>query len=309
MRPDQPDIATVERDTAGPMNDLPEPATPPGDRYVWAVVRLSLGWIFLWGFLDKTFGLGVDTERADAWLDGASPATGFLAFGTRGPFAEAFQGMAGSVLVDWLYMLGLLALGVALVLGIGLRVAAVAGSTLLVMIWSAGLWPERNPFMDEHLIYSLVLVGLAVANAGDTWASADGGAASAWCGAGPPCAEPAWPAPAGTCSSASVADSCMQWRLPPRPRAQHARRFARRGIAWNIWCPRVALQTKLQGGSVRWEWRQPPCDSRETAARGHRRGYKRGRAASPARSHDPGSAGADSAGVSGPDHPLIEDRE
>ena len=51
-------------------------------------------------------------------------------------------------------MLGLLGIGVALILGIGMRVAAVAGALLLVLMWTAVLPPENNPFMDDHLIYA-----------------------------------------------------------------------------------------------------------------------------------------------------------
>lgn len=138
-------------------------------RHVWAVARLSLGWIFAWSFLDKAFGLGRATGASDAWINGGSPTAGFLTFGTSGPLTDEFQRLAAAPWVDGLYMLGLLGIGMALILGIGLRVAAGAGVTLLGLIWVAGLWPERNPFMDEHIIYALVLVGLALTNAGETW--------------------------------------------------------------------------------------------------------------------------------------------
>ena len=42
------------------------------------LARISLGWVFLWAFLDKTFGLGYATESKDAWIDGGSPTFGFL---------------------------------------------------------------------------------------------------------------------------------------------------------------------------------------------------------------------------------------
>jgi thiosulfate dehydrogenase (quinone) large subunit len=29
--------------------------------YVWAVARISIGWVFLWAFLDKAFGWGFAT--------------------------------------------------------------------------------------------------------------------------------------------------------------------------------------------------------------------------------------------------------
>lgn len=166
--PSTSDTEAVDEKIAGP----PPSATPApvrGAAYVWALTRLSLGWIFLWSFLDKAFGLGVATPRAEAWVNGTSPTSGFLASGTRGPLAGVFQPMAGAAWADGLYMLGLLGLGVALILGIGLRIAAVAGVTLLALIWAAQLWPERNPFMDRHVIYALVLVGLALDRAGDTW--------------------------------------------------------------------------------------------------------------------------------------------
>jgi len=49
-----------------------------------------------------------------------------------------------------------------------MRIAAAAGATMLVFMWSAALPPDNNPFMDYHLVYALVLVGLALIGAGKT---------------------------------------------------------------------------------------------------------------------------------------------
>ena len=65
-------------------------------------------------------------------------------------------------------MAALLAIGVALMLGIGMRLAAGAGALLVVMMWTAVLPPANNPFMDDHLIYAAVLVLLALLGAGKT---------------------------------------------------------------------------------------------------------------------------------------------
>jgi thiosulfate dehydrogenase (quinone) large subunit len=137
-------------------------------RYVWATARLSLGWVFLWAFLDKTFGLGHETASKQAWINGGHPTQGFLKMGTKGPFAGLYHHIAGAAWADWLFMIGLAGIGAALVLGIGMRVAASAGVLLLVMMWSAVLPPANNVFMDDHLIYALLIVGLALASAGDT---------------------------------------------------------------------------------------------------------------------------------------------
>lgn len=137
-------------------------------RYLFAGLRIALGWIFLWAFLDKMFGWGFATETEDAVVNGGSPTEGFLSFGTSGPFADFYQDIAGATWADVLFMVGLAGIGVALLAGIGIRVAAVTGGLLLVLMWTAVLPPENNPFMDDHLIYAGVLALLAVVNAGDT---------------------------------------------------------------------------------------------------------------------------------------------
>ena len=51
-----------------------------------AVLRLATGFIFLWAFLDKLFGLGYSTKSANAWIHGGSPTNGFLSHVAVGPF-------------------------------------------------------------------------------------------------------------------------------------------------------------------------------------------------------------------------------
>jgi thiosulfate dehydrogenase [quinone] large subunit len=148
-------------------------------RYTLALTRLGLGWVFLWAFLDKLFALGFATGRDAetgvvdrfgdaAWINGGSPTEGFLKFGADGPFKGFYNGIAGDAWTNWLFMGGLLAIGLALTLGVAMRIAAGAGALMLVMMWSAVLPPENNPFMDDHLIYALVLVVLALTAAGKT---------------------------------------------------------------------------------------------------------------------------------------------
>lgn len=134
----------------------------PTYKYAWhmlALARVMIGFVFLWAFLDKTFGLGFATEASKSWLNGGSPTTGFLQFGVNpeSPFASVFSSLAGMAWVDWLFMIGLLGIGLALILGIGLRIAAVAGTLLLVMMWAAVLPLENNPVVDDHLVYAVVI--------------------------------------------------------------------------------------------------------------------------------------------------------
>jgi thiosulfate dehydrogenase [quinone] large subunit len=137
-------------------------------RYVLAGLRIALGWTFLWAFLDKLFGLGHETTSKAAWINGGSPTKGFLKNGAAGPFTDFYHSIAGAGWTNWLFMLGLAGIGIALITGVGIRVAAASGTLLLLMMWSVVLPPENNVFMDDHLIYAGLLVALALTSAGDT---------------------------------------------------------------------------------------------------------------------------------------------
>lgn len=159
-----------------------------------ALLRLSIGFVFLWAFLDKFFGLGYSTPGARAWINGGSPTKGFLSHVDVGPFQSAFNAIAGTWWADTLFMLGLLGIGLAVMSGVFLNVSAIVGSLMMVLMWAAE-WPlaqftssgeltgSTNPFMDYHLIYALVLIVLAVLGAGryfgiaPWWARVTGGKA------------------------------------------------------------------------------------------------------------------------------------
>lgn len=145
--------------------DLGRPSV--ADR-VWAVTRIALGFVFAWAFVDKLFGLGYATPAERAWVNGGSPTTGFLG-GVEGPFSGVYQAISGQAWADWLFMAGLLGIGVALLAGVAMRIAAAAGALLLVLMWTAVLPIVNNPFLDDHLVYALVLVGLAAAGADRVW--------------------------------------------------------------------------------------------------------------------------------------------
>ncbi len=136
------------------------------EQYAGAAVRLALGWTFIWAFMDKLLGLGYSTASENSWVNGGSPTSGFLSYATAGPLAAFYQDLAGNTAVDALFMFGLLMLGVALILGIGMRIAAVAGSALMLLMWSSRLPPENNPIIDDHIVYMFVLVLLAFVGAG-----------------------------------------------------------------------------------------------------------------------------------------------
>ncbi|MEV8433256.1 hypothetical protein [Streptomyces chartreusis] len=145
-----------------------------------ASLRLLTGFVFLWAFLDKTFGFGYATPSGKGWIDGGSPTKGFLSGVAAGPMESTFHDWAGAMWADWLFMPGLLGVGLALILGIGLRLAAIAGTLMMALMWVAE-WPpakhlsdgspsmSTNPFADYHVVYAVVLIALAAVGAGAVW--------------------------------------------------------------------------------------------------------------------------------------------
>ncbi len=131
-------------------------------KIVFTSLRLVMGFIFLWAFLDKTFGLGFATTSAKAWINGGSPTTGFLTGAVKGPFAEFFHGLAGVAIVDWMFMLGLLFVGLTLILSKYVKWGCAAGASMMLLMYLATLFPENNPVVDEHIVYALVLALIAI---------------------------------------------------------------------------------------------------------------------------------------------------
>ncbi|PIW36581.1 MAG: hypothetical protein COW24_04450 [Candidatus Kerfeldbacteria bacterium CG15_BIG_FIL_POST_REV_8_21_14_020_45_12] len=137
---------------------------------VWAALtRITLGLIMLWAFIDKVFGLGFATVSGKSWLDGVSPTAGFLQHGASGPFTSLYNAIGGTLVVDWLFMLGLLLIGLALILGVAMRLACYSAALLFLLMWSAVLPPKNNPILDDHIVYLLVVLWLNSVNAGNTW--------------------------------------------------------------------------------------------------------------------------------------------
>jgi thiosulfate dehydrogenase [quinone] large subunit len=120
-----------------------------------AVLRISLGFIFLWAFVVKV----------PVWLAGSSPAAGFLENGTSGIFSDFFVSLAYSPIVNFLYMFGLISVGTALILGIAKKLTTIGGVLMMLLIYMGNIPPKTNPIMDEHIIYIFLLLLLNATNA------------------------------------------------------------------------------------------------------------------------------------------------
>lgn len=157
---------------------------------LWGLARISIGWVFLWAFLDKAFALGFSTGRLEdgtidffargqAWLNGGSPTAGVFAYALKGPFTGLYRAIGNVSMtaqgpvanppawVDWVYMLSMLLIGLGLISGVMTRIAAFGGIVWMAIFYTAtSIWPEFNPFVDDHVVYAIVLAGLAAIDAG-----------------------------------------------------------------------------------------------------------------------------------------------
>ena len=125
------------------------------------LLRVSLGWIFFWA--------GITKILKPAWS-----AAGYLQ--NAKTFPDLFQWFASptmlpltNLVTEW----GLLLLGVSLILGVCIRWSAPAGIVLMILFYLPILqfpYPNVNSFIvDEHIIYIIALIILAVFKAGHYW--------------------------------------------------------------------------------------------------------------------------------------------
>ncbi len=120
-------------------------------------LRLGLGLLFTMAGWSKLMA------------EGGWSAAGYLQ-GATGPLAQWFQSMAGNVFIDQLNMWGLLLIGLCLLLGIFMRPAAVMGVVLMMLYYLSGFESNiAHGFIDEHIIYSLVLLLFLTGGFGHVW--------------------------------------------------------------------------------------------------------------------------------------------
>jgi len=174
-------MTVTHRHAEGVETVATETTHAPGFRQALAALRIAFGVTFVWAFLDKTFALGfhtgydqegvLDRFGPAAWINGGSPTEGFLAFGVpeNNPFKGFFNALAGNSFVDWLFMLGLLAIGVSLLAGVAMRLGTAAGALMYTLMYAASLPLENNPVVDDHLVGVIVMVVLLLGAAGTTW--------------------------------------------------------------------------------------------------------------------------------------------
>lgn len=177
----QPEVAAIQER---------QPVTGSAARKALAALRIAFGLTFLWAFFDKLLALGfstgaivnaqgakagIDFFGKDAWIHEGNPTLGFLKFGASGPFKGFYNSIAGEAWVNVAFMVGLLAIGIALTFGIAMRLGTIAGFVMYLMMWSVALWPANNPVLDDHILGALTMVVLGLTYAGETW-----GAGATW---------------------------------------------------------------------------------------------------------------------------------
>jgi thiosulfate dehydrogenase [quinone] large subunit len=137
-------------------------------RIMLVLLRLGFGWLFLYAGATKV-------------LNPAWSAAGYLK--SAHTFTGLYEWLASpailpltNILNEW----GQVLIGLALIIGIGVPVAAFAGALMMLLYYFPILqfpYPNAHSFLvDEHIIYILGLLLLAAFRAGSVW----GLASSAW---------------------------------------------------------------------------------------------------------------------------------
>lgn len=140
-----------------------------------AIMRIALGFGFLYAGLDKAL---------DFAGTGPFNAAGFLKFATLGtlpgsnpkvvvnPTHDLWVALANNAtlmpLVNTLVVVGELAIGAALILGLATRFAGVMGA-LLTSLFFVATWSFATGVVNEDFLYAALSLYLAVVGAGTVW--------------------------------------------------------------------------------------------------------------------------------------------
>lgn len=122
------------------------------------LLRLSMGWLFFYAGITKVLN---PNWSAAGYLNGAKT------------FSDFYQWLAGPSMLPYTNFLnewGLTLVGVALILGLFVRLSSVFGAAMMVLYYFPILtFPKvgaNGYLVDEHIIYALAFLFLAAIRAG-----------------------------------------------------------------------------------------------------------------------------------------------
>ena len=137
--------------------------SPSATTYALVALRIMMGWVLFQGGIVKL-------------LDSGWTAAGFLthAIPEGNPFMSQFANMAGSPIIDFLVPWGLTLTGLGLMLGALVRWNAFWAAFMMIMFWAAsltgglaqGLPLEHGWFIDDHIVYAVLLFAIGALGAG-----------------------------------------------------------------------------------------------------------------------------------------------
>jgi thiosulfate dehydrogenase (quinone) large subunit len=163
-----------------------------------SLLRIGLGLLYLWAFISQGFGvMYTNTDSAEGTAPGAveygwhfdvDTDQGWITSGfehsptapyvdsTHGPTAWIVQELPTGVDdFGWIFAIG--GLGIALTLGIFMKIAGWGGFLLNLLIWFAAFPPSNNPVIDgEHMAFAFAILLLMFLHAGNHW-----GLGKWWC--------------------------------------------------------------------------------------------------------------------------------
>jgi thiosulfate dehydrogenase (quinone) large subunit len=127
-------------------------ATHKGLRISLFILRIFLGGLMLEAGLDKL-------------ISGNFSAVGYLQHGV-GPFAKLFSGLIPDVAtLNYLVIWAEIAIGIALILGILIRLASYGGSLLMIAYYLPYL-PPSSGWINQQIIYLLIFITLIFSGIG-----------------------------------------------------------------------------------------------------------------------------------------------
>ena len=147
-----------------------------GSRFDWPEeqlgqsARLSVGEFALFA-LRMALGLSmlqVAYKLFRGGWDGWTSASALLPAVVQGPIGQVYTALWGNQLVLWLLILGTGAIGLAMVTGFLTRLAALAGTLIMLSFYTASL-PPSSGWFDVQLIAIFAFFTLASMGAGHIW--------------------------------------------------------------------------------------------------------------------------------------------